>query len=177
MKSDELVHLRPVCPADYEYAMLLAGSQDSGILWKFRGATPSPEVLARCMHDGFYCHYVVVDAFGERSGFVGLYNVNLASGFGFLHALSVPRTRQALVTLRGTFGVLDFGFETLGLQKVYFEGPELTAKAIGLGNWSEFLEEEGRLREHEILLGKRVDFVTYALYKEKWELARSIFTR
>ena len=161
------VWLKPLTGSDLEFAHLLAASPESGRYWKFRGATPSPEVLSRVMFDGFYCQYVVMHSGGARCGIAGLYNVNLASRFGYLHALSVPRNASATRTLVGAAIVADLAFRVWGFRKLYVEGPEPSLGAVGPA-LSRVAHEEGRLAQHEMFEGTYVDHVTYAVYAADW---------
>ncbi len=70
----------------------------------------------------------------------------------------------------GTFAInkiLQYSFEELGLEKVYLEVLDFNLNAIALYEKLNF-KIEGKLRQHIVKDGKRIDLILMGLLKENW---------
>lgn len=161
------VELRPVRMADVDHIYEMATVGDSVYGWRYRGATPPPDVFARQLFEGVLAQYLVVDrAQGTLQGLVGLYNANLASQHVYAFVLGAEHHTPGRV-LEGLLIMLDHAFNTWELRKVYFEVPEYNLNQFS--GITRYTTEEGRLRNHERLFGRLWDQLILALYRDTWE--------
>lgn len=139
--------------------------------WRFRGATPAPQVFAQQMWDGILCQYACLEKeSGDLLGYVGLYNPNFISETVYCFAISFdddPVPSRIGTGAEGLLALLFHGFSSWGFRKVYFEVPEFNLRSIG-PSVSRHLREEGRLIQHERLDGRLWDSSILALTGEKW---------
>ena len=109
--------LRPVSHADYAEIYRWSVDPRTANLWRYRGGTPSPDVVLRQLWDGAPIQYVVR---GPRNndavGLVGLYNANHVSRYAYLFALSAPEFIGSGITLRGSAELLDYAFQRFRLR-------------------------------------------------------------
>lgn len=105
---------------------------------------------------------------GASAGLVGLYNANLTSRNCYAYALATPQALASGIVLDGLLMLLDFAFRTWDFQQVYFEVPQFNLAQFE-SSVGKYLREEGRLREHIALDGKRWDLFTLTLFRDVWD--------
>ena len=161
------VVLRPVLSRDFEPLYLLATTGENGLRWRFRGATPSPDQFGRQLWDTVLAQFVVQRRdTGELLGLVGLYNANLSARQCYAFALAAPTVVGTGRVLEGLILLLEIGFATWDFRKVYFEVPEFNLEQFRSAR--RYLTEEGRLKEHDYMLGRYWDLVFLSVSKERW---------
>jgi RimJ/RimL family protein N-acetyltransferase len=169
------VALRPLLPSDFNFVYELAVSLDAGRTWKFRGTTPSPDVVMRQLYDGVVLQQLIVMRLsGEPVGISGIYNAHPASGFGYLHTLGRTDPPMRGLVTEGTALLIDHAFDVLGLRKLYIEILSSNEARVGVG-LARYCELEGRLLSHELQGEVYADLLTYALYRPRWREVRRRF--
>ncbi len=162
--------LRPVSAGDYDEIYRWSTHPSTGLLWRYRGATPSPELVIRQIWDGATAVYAVTLP-GRRPavGVVGLYNYSNVSRYCYLFALSAPEARGAGAVALGALLLCEQAFTTFRVRKVYVEATQSSlvqyASAVSRG----LLEEEARLVEHEWNGVGYDDLVTLSVTRERWD--------
>lgn len=153
------VQLRPLLPSDGEWVYALMCGP-AGARWRYRGRTPSPEVVAADLWRGVFAQFVVSDrADGRPCGLVGLYNVALDAARGYGFALAEP-DRATWVT--EGFGLLcRWGFAQHGLERIFLEVPEFNLDH--LASLGDAATVEGRLRNHDHWRGRYWDLFVLSL--------------
>jgi hypothetical protein len=172
------VSLRPIRSVDYEMVRLAELSDDLGVRWRHRGATPSPEAFAQRLWAGVLAQYLVVAHHDQRVvGLVSGYNADLASGtcwVGFArfddttHADRSDHADHSPLMVEGIVLLVDHLFTHWPFRKLY--GETIGFNLAGLRNpLSRLLVEEGRLREHVYAGGTHWDLHYLALYRRTWD--------
>lgn len=172
------VRLRPVSPADYDEIYRWSTDPRTSATWRFRGATPSPDVVIRQLWDGVLAQFCVL-ASDRRApiGIVGLYNANHVSQYAYLYALSAPEVMGTGLVARAALELIDYAFERFRLRKIYVEtrGHALTQfKSIVRRG---IMVEEARLRDHEWLMTGYDDLVILSVQPSALESIRRLTGR
>lgn len=148
------------------YLMAVAG--EDAFRWRYRGATPSPDVFVQQFWEGTTAAYVAVDRSTQSAmGFVSLYNVNFHSNFGYMQALSTRSYIRTGLFIEAIVLAVHHWFEVWDFRKLYMEVPEFNLPQFGSAV-GKFLIEEGRLRSHERFGSQLWDHIIFALYAENW---------
>ncbi len=160
--SSRAVQLRPLLPSDGEWCYALMCGP-AGERWRYRGRTPSPEVVAADLWRGVFAQFVVMDrASGERAGLVGFYNVALDAGRAYAYALAEP---DAAVYVTEAFGLLcHWGFSHHGFQRIFIEAAEFNLE--NFASLGDAAVVEGRLRNYELWRGRLWDLFILSLTPE-----------
>jgi len=167
------ITLRPIRHADYDAIRLAELSDELGVRWRHRGATPSPEAFAQALWAGVLEQYLVVD--NDDHGLVGLvtaYNADLQSGTCHMGFARFDRHDRSPGLVEGVLLVADHLFTHWTFRKLYGETLEFNLTNLG-GVLGPLLTEEGRLRQHAYAGGRYWDLVHLALYRDVWEAHRS----
>ena len=166
------VTLRPVRHADYDAIRLAELSDELGVRWRHRGATPSPEAFAQALWAGVLVQYLVVDNDDHSLvGIVSAYNADLQSGTCHMGFARFDPDDRSPGLIEGVLLVADHLFTHWTFRKVYGETLEFNLANLG-GVLGPLLVEEGRLRDHAFAGGRYWDLVHLALYREVWETHR-----
>ena len=167
------ITLRPVRHVDYDAIRSAELSDELGVRWRHRGATPSPEAFAQALWAGVLVQYLVIDNDDHRLlGLVSAYNADLQSGTCHLGFARFDPTDHSPGVIEGVLLVADHLFSHWTFRKLYGETLEFNLANLG-GVLGPLLTEEGRLREHAFAGGRYWDLVHLALYREVWETHRS----
>lgn len=162
--------LRPPLQRDLERLYSMAVSSDNAYRWRYRGTTPSWDTFHRQLWDGVLAQYLVIRKNDSAVlGLVTLYNANLSSGYTYASALSTPEATGTGLVLEGLFLLLEHAFKTWNLRKIYFEVPEFNLDQFVSATRRGYVVEEGRLRDHETLLGRSWDLVFLAMYRDMFD--------
>lgn len=148
--SSRSVELRPLLPSDSEWCYALMCGP-AGSRWRYRGRTPSPELVASELWNGVFAQYVVMSRHsGERLGLVGLYNVSIESGRA--HAFAVAHPSGSALVVQG-FGLMcDWAFDQFSLHRIFIETAEFNVEAFASLGSAAIVE--GRLRNYELWQGR-----------------------
>lgn len=164
------VALRPLGPGDYEFLRNAEVSEELGPRWRFRGATPSPEMYAQSLWQGVTAQFVIVEAGSPRPiGLVSLYNVEHAQETAYFAVADLRTGGGATRVVQGAVLFLSYVFQVWNLRKVYVETYEYNLRQFASLK-DRLLIEEGRLRDHFFLGGRYWDLVTLALYRDDWTI-------
>jgi hypothetical protein len=174
------VRLRPLGDADVGALYHASIEPTVAHRWRFRGATPSPELFSRVLFEGVLTQFVVAPLnSSEPLGLVSAYEADTGSG----HCrLAIQRTavrsehpqnlRGAVV--EGAMRFIDYLFDHWTFRKIYIELPEYNLPLFRLTSTALF-EEEGRLKEHFFHKDRWWDLRTYAIYRDRWRAAMAPF--
>ena len=161
--------LRPIRPVDYDAIRVAELSDDLGVRWRHRGATPSPEAFAHSLWAGVLVQYLVVANDDHRLlGVVSAYDVDLRSGTASLGFARFGGGDRSPGLVEGVILLADHLFSHWPLRKLYGETLEFNLPNLG-GVLGPLLVEEGRLRAHAFAGGRYWDLVYLALYRETWD--------
>jgi RimJ/RimL family protein N-acetyltransferase len=167
------ITLQPVRHADYDAIRAAELSDELGVRWRHRGATPSPEAFAQVLWAGVLVQYLVVDNDDHRLvGLVSAYNADLQSGTCHMGFARFDPTDRSPGMIEGVLLVADHLFTHWTFRKLYGETLEFNLANLG-GVLGPLLTEEGRLREHVFAGGRYWDLSYLALYREVWETHRA----
>lgn len=156
------VVLRPLLPSDGEWCYTLMCGP-AGERWKYRGRTPSPEVVASELWRGVFAQFVVTErTTGQPAGLVGFYNTSPEAARAHAFAIAEPR-RSALVT-EGFGLLLAWGFDHHGFDRVFIETAEFNAS--NFESLGEAAVVEGRLRNYEVWRGSLWDLLILSVTAE-----------
>jgi RimJ/RimL family protein N-acetyltransferase len=172
------LHLRPVSPTDYEEIYRWSTDPRTSVTWRYRGATPSPDVVVRQLWDGVLAQFCVISP--ERRtpvGIVGLYNANHVSQYAYLYALSAPEMVGTGLVARAALELIDHAFSTFRLRKIYIETRELALDQFRSVIRRGIMVEEGRLREHEWHEGGYDDLVFLSVQPSALDAIRRVTGR
>jgi len=148
--SNRFVKLRPVRAIDIAPLYDLLSDPATARTWRFRGEAIDPVNFFAEISHSVLCQFLVSPpSSNEVVGFVQLFNYDSRSQCAHVSAAISPAARSAGVTAAGALGlVLDYGFDTFALRKVYFESsqPEVVSAL------SRFVEPEGPARREGLLI-------------------------
>lgn len=162
------ISLRPVRPADYDFIRSAELSDDLGLRWRHRGATPSPEAFAHTLWAGVLTQYLVVANADDRVlGLVCAYDADLRAGTCFIGFARFDRRDRSPGLVEGVLLLTDHLFAHWPFRKLYGESLEFNLPEFGAGLGT-LLVEEGRLREHMFAGGRYWDLCYLALYRDAW---------
>jgi len=162
------VALRAVTSADYEFLLRLQTAPENMIRWRYRGTTPSPEMLLQSLWQGVLAQFLVtrIDT-DEPIGLVVAYNPEFRHGYASLAAIFEPTYEKAGWTLEATAVLLAYLFESFPFRKVYLEVIEFNYDRLASGAESIF-HVEACLREHEFHFGRYWHQYVLAIYRDEF---------
>lgn len=160
--SSRSVLLRPLLPSDGEWCYTLMCGP-AGERWKYRGRTPSPEVVAHDLWRGVFAQFVVTErSSGRRAGLVGFYNTSPEAARA--HAFAIAEPDVAPLVTEGFGLLLAWGFEHHRFDRVFIETAEFNAANFeSLGRAAVV---EGRLRNYEVWRGRFWDLLILSVTAE-----------
>lgn len=110
---------------------------------------------------------VVSRARGDSLGLVMAQHANFQDGYAYIGALGF-HTRDRVPQMVFGFAIfIEYLFTCWPLRKLYLEVPEYNVAQFGSGIGT-YLDIEARLRDHVFYAGRHWDFLTLALYRDKW---------
>lgn len=160
------VLLRPLLPSDMTWCYVLMCGP-SGERFRYRGRTPSPEVVEADLWRNVHSQFVVTErASGRPVGLVGFYNAALEASR--CHAFAVGEPDAAPLVSEG-FGLLcAWGFDHLRWQRIFLEVPEFNAENVA--SLGDAAVVEGRLRNYEVWNGRFWDLLIVSVTAESFAL-------
>ena len=162
------VSLRAVTTADYEFLVRLQTAPEHMIRWRYRGSTPSPELLVQSLWHGVLAQFLVERRdTGEPIGLVVAYNPEFRHGYVYLAAIFEPAYEKAGWTLEATAVLLAYLFESFPFRKVYLEVIEFNYERLASGAES-FFHVEGCQRDHEFHFGRYWHQYVLAIYRDEF---------
>lgn len=112
--------------------------------------------------------FVIADDTDRAVGHAALYRIDTSAGsaeFGIL--LGDKSVWGKGIGSQVTRSVIDYGFETLGLRRIYLEVLETNERAKRVYEKLGF-RVEGRLRQHQFKDGKPIDVVVMGLLRDEY---------
>ena len=160
--SSRAVLLRPLLPSDGEWCYTLMCGP-AGERWRYRGRTPSPEVVANDLWRGVFAQFVVVERSTARpAGIVGFYNTSPEAARA--HAFAIAEPDLAALVTEGFGLLLAWGFDHHRFDRVFIETAEFNAASFeSLGRAAVV---EGRLRNYEMWRGRFWDLLILSVTAE-----------
>lgn len=159
--------LRPVLTSDYEFIYRLSLGGDAIWRWRYRGATPSPQLFQSTLWEGVLAQFLVEDLNGQPAGLVSIYNADMVGGHAYVAVLIGQKHIGKTWPLEAVLLLLDYAFKTWPFRKLYFEFSSSNADPFA-ETARRHLREEGRLVGHDYAQGGFVDRVICSLSREKW---------
>lgn len=159
--------LRLIQPQDYPdlYEALIVG--ETGMRWRFRGPTPSPESFVAQLWQGTLAQFAVetvatgsivgvVSAMAfdpeGRTAHVGIASLTMNARIWPIEALAI---------------LLTYCFTCWDLRKVYGRVPEFNYRQFSSGQ-DRYFDLEGTLREHLYFDGRYWDEQIISITRERW---------
>lgn len=133
--------------SDIEFLYRLALDPARSYMWRFRGATPSPEQFHRELYNGVLAQFIVQHR--ERYdplAHVVAYNASFENGTCYIGAVGSEGGQVGGLTIEGVAVFLSYVFASWPMRKVYAEVPAYSYGAFSSGA-GRYFTEEGRLRE------------------------------
>ncbi len=167
-QAQSRVRLREVLPDDFEPIYRASANPRSGFRWRFKGSTPSPEVVSATLWDNVLCQFIVEGANdGHRYGLVTAYNADHVNQTVWFAILRLSQRRAEGETFEGLFHFLEYLFRNWQFRKIYCEIPGYNeSMLVGIGQ--EIAAEEARLIDHEFKNGQFWDQITLAIHRDRW---------
>ncbi len=164
----DLVQLRPVGEEDvpmlYQWALTPAAAKT----WKYRGATPPPDVFRRDLWSGVLAQYLVTSRLGgEPVALASVYNANMSSKRAHMACLAAPDQVGGGLALLGAVALAAHAFETWPFEKLYFETTSLALEQFSSVMSSGLVSEEARLVDYERFGEDRADLIYLSMEKER----------
>lgn len=160
------VRLRTVFPSDYEYLYALATDEELGWRWRYRGASPSPELFQQQLWNGVLAQFVVEHVeTKQRVGFVQAFDASERNGHVHFAVMTDPAVKRSGWIIESMLLFLDYLFTVWNFRKLYAEVLEFNYEQFASGAGSVF-KVEGRFTEHEWHAGRYWDLLILALYRE-----------
>lgn len=160
--------MRPIGEQDRRFVYDLMVAPEAGGRVRFGGATPSPEKVAASLWDSVLAQFVVeTRGDGRPLGLVAITSPDFRNGFAYVAALARPETQGSGLVAEAALLMVNYGFQTWPLRKLYMEATEDSLRAFG-GGAEGLFREEGRLVDHVFWNGRYVDMVILAVYRETW---------
>jgi hypothetical protein len=162
------VRLRPVTAADYGALQALELNTELAFRWRFRGATPSPEQWTQSLwRDVLAQHMVVGRRSGRPLGLVMAYRASFQDRHAFVGVASFGSQDRSPLTMLGFGMFIEYVFTCWDFQKLYLQTPEFNYHQFSSGV-GRYFELEGRFRNHSFFRGRYWDYLTLAIYRDKW---------
>jgi hypothetical protein len=162
------VYLRPVAQDDYGLMRAVDLSEELGVRWRFRGATPSMEQWVQSGGAQFAQFVVIRSSDHVRLGTTTLYQQNFQDEHAYFALASFTGAKRNPLLMLGAALFIQYVFTCWNFRKLYMELPEYNLAQFESGVGTLF-ELEARLREHMYFDGRFWDKVILALYRRTWE--------
>jgi RimJ/RimL family protein N-acetyltransferase len=161
------VSLEPVTPDAYPFLYQLATAEETGYLWRFRGATPTNEMFRNSLEHGVSAHYVLVDRRGQGVGYVMAIDVDPVGGVGNVGVIAEPRAWSTGLGLIGFAMFVEYLFAVHPFRKLYADTVEYSYRRFASGA-DKYFVIEGVLRAHHYYDGRYWDKIILAITRERW---------
>lgn len=159
--------LRSIQPKDQPFLHALTADPYSGLRWRHRGYTPSPDVLARELWDDVLAQFIVESpASREPLGLVKAYAANTRHGYATVGITMAPGTTLSGVGIEAMVLFVNFLFAHWNFRKLYAESLGFSYPMFASGAGTLF-EVEGVLRGHEYFAGRYWDLYLLAFHRER----------
>jgi acyl carrier protein/RimJ/RimL family protein N-acetyltransferase len=164
------VYLRPVTPADQDLILRAELTPPQDVLYRHRGATPSPAVFHDSLWHGVLAQYIVAALSDSQPlGVVASYDANFRDGHVHLAGILFPPFRNLGWPNEGFELLLKHLFHAFPFRKVYIDALEPNARQFASG-FPGLLREEARFRADAYVAGRYVDRLVFAIFREDFEL-------
>lgn len=162
------VYLRPMTPQDYGFVRMMDLSEQLGVRWRFRGATPSAEQWVQA-GGSVLAQFLVIRAADQAPlGMTTAYQQSFQDQHAYLAVATFDPARRSPLMVFGASLFIEYVFTCWNFRKLYLELPEFNVSQVASGVGT-LLVEEARLREHLYYNGRFWDKVILALYRRTWE--------
>ncbi len=164
------VSLRPLLPEDIPALYRASLDPATSFRWRYRGTTPSVAAFTESLYDSTLAHFAVIDRKTlVLQGLAALYNADLNAGWAYVAHQRVSERRSARgQMLVGGFLIIDYGFRTWPLRKIYAEIPSYNFDEL-LKVAAPPMHEEGVLSRHLYHNGQYINVHILAIDREDWE--------
>lgn len=174
-----LMGLRPVWPEDFPLLYDWFTDKSEAPLWTTQHRQVAPfqhfiPQLEAWVRDSVTMMKVDLER-GAVFGFARAYNIDLADGYAWVQAYTVPHYRARRHGAESAILFSRYLFEQFPLRKICSEVFEFNEVAMRLNEKIGF-RAEGRLKNHTWYRDRYWDHVFYSLMREDWEQIVSRFS-
>jgi RimJ/RimL family protein N-acetyltransferase len=171
------VMLRPIAVTDHAWLYGLSTHEQVGFRWRYRGATPSPDVFVRTLWEQILAQFVVARrSTNEVVGLVAAYAADLHDRHVQVAAILDPRVHTRGWPLEAMVLFVNYLFTNWDFRKVYAEAVEFNYRQFASGAGRLF-SVEAQLRGHHYWNGAFWDQVIGSCTREEWEQSRTRLLR
>ena len=159
--------LRPLNQADHGRLYELSVTPRTIHTWRFAGAVPTFEEFVQSLNQGVHFQLVIAkrDSF-EPIGLINLYNANFRHGYAYLATIVEPSLQSTGIGMEAVFAFVYYSFSVWPLSKIYFESLDSNWQQMKSGLRRGVFHEEGCLRSHAYVEGRRQDYHIAAIYRD-----------
>ena len=159
--------LRPLIPADLPRLYEMSMSPLTIHTWRFAGVPPTYDEFVKSLDQGVHFQLVVTKRLSSDAlGLVTLYNANARHEFAYLAAVMDPTLIASGHGIEPLFVFIYYCFSVWPFKKIYFEALDRNWDRFSSGLTRDLFVEEGRLRGHAYIMGRRADYYIGAIYPE-----------
>ena len=161
------ISLRPIANVDLQDLYDIACSESVGFTWRYQGIIPTFETFVAQLRQDVLVQYCV-KAFGRGNplGLVSAYGMNTRGNYCYVAAYLDGAGRRSGMGGETICVFANYLFSIFPLQKIYIEAPEFSLPQYRRIIDRDYAVEEGRLRAHYFLDGRRWDQHILAIYRE-----------
>lgn len=173
---ENAVEFRAFRPADFELVYSWATAPDVSHTWRYRGATPSPEMFAQQLWTGVLCQFIATIRGSEAPiGLATLYDANLSSQHAHMSCLVASRYRRTGAPIGMALALLTYAFDTWPLVKVYMETNSVSIRQYQSALNRRFFFEEARILGFERFGDGWADLIYLSIDRAGLAAAKSFF--
>ncbi len=129
--------------------------------------------IRKSFEDKINVHFAITNEDNEYIGTISLKNINYVDRNAEYAIMIRKEFWGKDVAKKATYEILDYGFNTLNLYKIYLNVLSINVRAIKFYEKVGF-KREGIFRDHVYKNGKYVDLVWYSFFKEDFDEMNSL---
>ncbi len=161
--------LRTLRPSDAEMLYHIELSEEIGVRWRMRGATPSPAEHAQSHWAGSLATFVIEKlANREAVGIVSICDPALDQGRASIALMAFPGNERQPSVIEGAILAVNYAFAVWPIRKLYAEVLEFNLDQVASLSRHLFTEE-ARLTEWGFYGGHWWDLVYFSLTRQEWD--------
>ncbi len=164
--------LRPLMPDDIDLLYRVELSEELGVRWRFRGATPPPSDVASAPWQNTLATFII-----ERKpvqipvGLVSIFDANMVAQRASFSLVAFPGCQRTPAVIDGALIAINYAFSVWPFRKLYAEVMEFNLDQVASLSRHLF-DEEARLSEWEFFDGRWWDLVYLSLNRDSWVIKR-----
>jgi len=166
--------LIPLIDLDKETQLQVLGIRNEEYIreWMFTGDKINAEDhlawIERLKNDKSQIYLIITNREDQPVGAVNIKNIDKANKIAELGFYKSQKIEEKGLLTKSLSTVIDYSFNSLGLEKIYSEAFEGNTKSLAIHKRLLFTEE-GFMRLHKIKEGKRIGVHLFGLLKDEWK--------